>query len=578
MRAQWRDPRIPLREVLVRVERALATARVLFAVGLVLSISTDPSEPTFQSALTLQLLAAYFVFSLSIYASVRMVPSYLTYLRVVIHLVDVLLAGAIVSMTGGLSAFFLFSIFVVFAAAERWGHTVALVTGAAGVATPLAVALLAPLADFGAPVVALGRTLAKGGYLVPLTLIIIVLAGQERTLVIERTTLSRILAAIAGASTFTESLRLFMHECMVRLGSSKAILVVEDLDSKRIYLWKASRTTGAERATIYLQELASTDRDTYLMPAPREMLVWHVRKHRNTLRGRGLDAGTLTSAPIAGSFASRLLAQLGVSSVLAAEGSVEREWRVRLMLLDPAATRLPDLYFLRDLIAYVSPALHRDYLIRRVRSRVGATERVKLARELHDGLLQSLIALEMEIEVLRRQTNAPVPEPRLRNVRDQLRLSISEVRDVMLSLRLSEITSTDVLRTLADLAGRLRRESGLEVRLHSTSPTINCPPRACRHLAKIAQEALANIRKHSGARSVTIELTQTDRSGRLTIEDDGRGLKFKGRMNLDQLEATDLGPAVIKERVRAMGGGLIIDSRPGAGTRMEIEWPADPHV
>jgi signal transduction histidine kinase len=248
------------------------------------------------------------------------------------------------------------------------------------------------------------------------------------------------------------------------------------------------------------------------------------------------------------------------------------------MLLDPAASRLPDLYFLRDLVAYVSPALHRDYLIRRVRSRVGVTERAKLARELHDGLLQSLIALEMEIEVLRRQTNGAVHELRLRSVDDQLRQSISEVRDMMLSLRLSEITSTDVLRTLAELAGRLRRESGFEVRLHSSSPTIICPPRTCRHLAKIAQEALTNIRKHSGARSVTIELTQTDRTGRLTIEDDGRGLKFKGRMNLDQLEATDLGPAVIKERVRAMGGALIIDSRPGAGTRMDIEWPADPHV
>ena len=81
------------------------------------------------------------------------------------------------------------------------------------------------------------------------------------------------------------------------------------------------------------------------------------------------------------------------------------------------------------------------------------------------------------------------------------------------------------------------------------------------------------MRKHSGARSVSLTLTQSDHAGRLVIEDDGRGFRFRGRLTLEQLEASDLGPGVIKERVRAIGGRLSIESRPGSGTRMELEWP-----
>ena len=72
-------------------------------------------------------------------------------------------------------------------------------------------------------------------------------------------------------------------------------------------------------------------------------------------------------------------------------------------------------------------------------------------------------------------------------------------------------------------------------------------------------------------------MTETAGGGRLVIEDDGRGFGFKGTLTLEQLEASDLGPAVIKERVRAMGGRLAIDSNPGAGVRIDVEWPKGAH-
>jgi signal transduction histidine kinase len=90
------------------------------------------------------------------------------------------------------------------------------------------------------------------------------------------------------------------------------------------------------------------------------------------------------------------------------------------------------------------------------------------------------------------------------------------------------------------------------------------------------QEALANVRKHSGAKNVTITLSQGELTNRLVVEDDGRGFGFEGRWSLEQLEASELGPVMIKERVRAIGGTLVIDSQRGRGSRVEVEWQRAP--
>ena len=329
------------------------------------------------------------------------------------------------------------------------------------------------------------------------------------------------------------------------------------------------------------EDLAPDDRQIYFARPTREFLVWYVRREKNGgVRAQGLGAATLkTSSHMEGSFMRPVLDRYHVSSALTAEAKGRQDWRARLVLLDPKSAALDDLYFLRALVRHVAPALYNEFVIRRVRSRVNEIERARLARELHDSLLQSLIGLEMQVEVLRLNAEqAPVPEVRLRQVRDQLRQEIAGVRDLMIQLRMAEMTGPDVLRIIAELARRLRRESGLDVRLVSESSFLDCAPRTCRHIARIVQEALTNVRKHSGARSVTIALSQSDRAGRLVIEDDGRGLGFQGCLTLEQLEASDFGPAVIKERVRAMGGRLTIESRPGAGVRIDVEWPRGSHA
>ena len=102
------------------------------------------------------------------------------------------------------------------------------------------------------------------------------------------------------------------------------------------------------------------------------------------------------------------------------------------------------------------------------------------------------------------------------------------------------------------------------------------PPSVSRDLARIVQEALVNVLKHSDARSVILRLTAQDGVYRLVISDDGRGFDFVGRLTYAELEAERKGPRIIRERVRAIGGELTIESLPGRGARLEISFPQRP--
>src|SRR6266852_7510425 len=83
-----------------------------------------------------------------------------------------------------------------------------------------------------------------------------------------------------------------------------------------------------------------------------------------------------------------------------------KEWWGRIFFLNPSLTGeiTEELRFLQVLVHQIGPAVYNVYLLRRLRLRAGALERARFARELHDGAVQSLIAVEMQVDVLRRQS------------------------------------------------------------------------------------------------------------------------------------------------------------------------------
>ena len=87
-----------------------------------------------------------------------------------------------------------------------------------------------------------------------------------------------------------------------------------------------------------------------------------------------------------------------------------------------------------------------------------------------------------------------------------------------------------------------------------------------------------NVRKHSQARHALVRLSSSPSQWNLTLEDDGKGFPFSGRLTQEELEQMGKGPMIIKERVRLIAGALTVESNPGTGTRLEIRVPKSGEV
>jgi signal transduction histidine kinase len=225
-------------------------------------------------------------------------------------------------------------------------------------------------------------------------------------------------------------------------------------------------------------------------------------------------------------------------------------------------------------VLQVAPALHSVYLYRRLRSRAGAVERGRVAREMHDGVIQSLIAVDLRLQVLK-GTDAPMPHAVAREldlVQSAVREEVLNLRDLMQQVKPRDIGPRQLVEHMFQLVDRFRRDTGIEATFLSDLQEVPLAPQARRELAGILHEALINVRKHSGATHVVARLTRQDDDIVLVVDDDGRGYGFEGRFSQAELDMARRGPLVIKERARTSGGRIAVESS-GRGSRLEVLIP-----
>ena len=262
-------------------------------------------------------------------------------------------------------------------------------------------------------------------------------------------------------------------------------------------------------------------------------------------------------------------------SCLVVSHEMGRDWSGRLVLVNPRVGRQRQvaLRFAQGVMRQVAPALYSVYLVWDSRTRAGASERARVARELHDTTIQSLISIEMQLDVLRRASQNGNVSEELDRIQGMLRHEVLNLRDLMHTMRPLDIGPHQVLDFIADIVERFSRDSGITVRFISDLQEVTMPPGTCRELVRIIQESLVNIRKHSKAQSAVVHFGAQDGLWKLVVSDDGNGFPFGGRLGLAELDASQKGPAVIKERVRAIGGDMVVESTPGHGSRLEISIP-----
>jgi signal transduction histidine kinase len=196
-------------------------------------------------------------------------------------------------------------------------------------------------------------------------------------------------------------------------------------------------------------------------------------------------------------------------------------------------------------------------------------ERDRISRELHDSIIQSIYAVTLSLDDVPELVEEAPSEARQRvdDAIDALHGVIRDIRNFIFGLRPLLLDSGDLLDGLRSLADELRRNTAIQVETHGVSE-VELPIEVVAELLAITREALANVARHSGATSVSVEVQIRDEIVQLDIVDDGRGFKSTGIQ-----KGGHHGLANIRARAEALGGSFGIDSERPSGTRIIVAVP-----
>jgi len=277
---------------------------------------------------------------------------------------------------------------------------------------------------------------------------------------------------------------------------------------------------------------------------------------------------TLVELPTESAVKERL-ATLGVEQVIAIPLMAKGRLVGSLNLSTNQSRTYPpeQIALLKTIGQQIGVAVENAQLYEQAKQTAITAERSRLARELHDAVTQTLFSANLIADVIPRIWKRD-PEEGMKNLEELRQLTrgaLAEMRTMLLEMRPESLERADIKTLLTQLAdafiGRVRVPVSLDIQ-------GEC---AMTHDVKIvfyrvAQEALNNIAKHSGARQVELHLECQPGQMNLLIRDDGLGF------DVGAITPNHLGIAIMRERANSIGADLRIESQVGQGTTVELDW------
>jgi PAS domain S-box-containing protein len=205
-------------------------------------------------------------------------------------------------------------------------------------------------------------------------------------------------------------------------------------------------------------------------------------------------------------------------------------------------------------------------------------ERLKIARDLHDGPLQDLTAMGLALEGILAATQDPAVRQDVGAIRDSLQNQLTDLRAYAYELRSPTLANFGLGKAIrSHLDAFQDKHPEIHIHFEETREGGLLPDEIRLALFRIYQESLANIAKHAHASEINVRLTKTNLQATLVIEDNGAGFALP-RDWLELARQGHLGLVGIRERVEAIGGELDIQSAPGRGTTTRITVQIQPHM
>lgn len=209
-----------------------------------------------------------------------------------------------------------------------------------------------------------------------------------------------------------------------------------------------------------------------------------------------------------------------------------------------------------------------EQAMQRLKDEIETTERKRLARELHDGVGQSLLAIKLNLQMIKtnkiQATNAVVEE-----IITDISNITGEIRDIVKELRPPLLETDDIIKALRRLSVRVQEKSGMQIIITAEDNYTGLDYSLRYNIYRICQEALNNAVKHSGADKVEIKLSLSGKKLYMEIKDNGKGFDYEGIKGKNGWS----GLSMIGERAGLLKGSWNIQTIPGEGTSIQITAP-----
>jgi signal transduction histidine kinase len=550
-------------------ERVLAASRLVLATFSLLAVWLDPSEPAKYVGITYGLMSCYVGYSLVLAVIAWRSDVILVRLRFWAHCFDLVLFSLLIYFTEGppTSPFFVFFLFSLVCGAIRWQWKGTLWTAA--VAIPLFVGLGIYAAEIlHDPHFDLSPFINRSVYLVVVTALLGYLGVYQQWLSTELSKLA------AWPSTASQDARPLVRDMLAHVGdifgAPRALLVWEEPEepwlnwvewSRNAIHWK--QEPPQKFATLVADPLVETGFLCLNVQTRDPTVLQLTATGLSRWKGQPLSEG--------------LQIHTAIKTVLSFPLHGE-SFLGRVFFLDKPHMTSDDLVLGTIAVREIGNRLDQFYLLERLQKAAAIEERIRLARDLHDGLLQSLTVATIQLETVQRSLEQRPAKARehlaaiQRNLVEEqreLRFFIQELKPPAAYPDEREVPLAEVL---AEIITRVEWQWGLRIDLQLSDSPLTLPFSFVKEIRFLLLEALVNAARHGRARSVRVAIDIDAAQVRIQVADDGRGFSFRGRHDLKTLIMKQMGPATLRDRVASLHGDLVIAST-DAGSQLLITLP-----
>jgi signal transduction histidine kinase len=550
----------------IRPERLIAAGRVVLAVFSLFAVWLDPTEPAKFAGVTYGLLVAYVLYAIAVVGLVWRARTISATFPIATHVLDLALFSLFIFLTAGPgSPFGVYFVFALMCGMLRWQLRGTVWT---------AVCILSVFVAFG---VFLGvvaqdprfdvRAFAiRGVYLFVLGVLLGYISIHEKRSRHEMWLLASWPHTRDPDLESLTSQLLGYAEPLLDAPVAALAWTGDDGPGLRLACWQRGRwSLSRHPASLALVHPDLEDRGficadlatgrTLVQPDPKslDLELWTGQCLSFDL-GLLVPPRTALSVPVAGEYV-----------------------KGRLFLIDKADLARDDLMTAEIMASVSASRLDSFYLNQQLQQSAATEERIRLSRDLHDGVLQSFTGTALKLAAIRGMIERDQPGVSLELERLQ-RLITAEQRELRFFIQdlrpaASRSKPFDLTERLSELAARVEREWELRVDLR-----VDVPPGLsdafCRDIYHIVREALVNAARHGAAATGTVKVIADGQHGvTLRIADDGRGFPCAGSYTTDEMKALGLGPKAIRERVQSLRGSLTLETGPG-GTALHIHLPS----